>query len=271
MDEKIRELAERMLALDPNLTEREAFARARLEIDKSANIDNVTAMPNQFIKEVEEEARRLMLRDSTLSDADAIAEARGKLLGGEPYGREVLGVDMDSSVFSTDFLSGFQNTEDIVPDYIRNHEPTYIDENQRDGFRFDAEVGDEEEPPKDPPGRTRYEPSFMNLPFFYGGGTSSAYRAYQLGAFSGAENMGGVQRGLGILGSAGALTLGLGREFMSGFANTRQTGRVIDDARSIQNRRLYSDNPIDRDRNALGGMEFKKLGGRIVSKPDKKR
>lgn len=270
MDEKIRELAWRMLALDPNLTEREAFARARLEIDKSANIDNVTAIPNQFREEVEEEARRLMLRDSTLSDADAIAEARGNLLGGEPYGREVLGIDMDSSVFSTDFLSGLNQAEDVVPDYIRNQEPTYIDENQREGFRLDAEVGDKGGEPEDPPGRTQYQPSFLQLPFLYGGGTSSAYRAYQLGAFAGAENMSGTQRGLGILGSAGALTLGLGREFMSGFANTRQTGRVIDEARTLQNRRVYSDNPIYRDRNALGGMEFK-LGGRIVSKPDKKR
>lgn len=272
MDEKIRELAWRMLALDPNLTEREAFARARLEIDKSANIDNVTAMPNQFREEVEEEARRLMLRDSTLSDADAIAEARGNLLGGEPYGREVLGIDMDSSVFSTDFLSGLNQAEDNVPDYIRNQEPTYIDENQRDGFLPEGgdnlrRGGTDEGVP---PGRTQYQPSFLQLPFLYGGGTSSAYRAYQLGAFAGAENMGGVQRGLGILGSAGALTLGLGREFMSGFANTRQTGRVIDDARTLQNRRVYSDNPIYRDRNALGGMEFK-LGGRVVSKPDKKR
>lgn len=272
MDEKIRELAERMLALDPNLTEREAFARARLEVDNSVNIDNVTAMPNQFRKEVEEEARRLMLIDSNLSESDAIAKARGDLLGRNPFGEEVLGIDNNASVFSMDFLSGLQDTNDIVGDNIVNQEVIYTDENQRDGF-----ISEKEGNPRrgsayegDVPENPQYQPSFLQMPFLYSGGTSPTYRAYQLGAFSGAEDMGGVQRGLGILGSAGALTLGLGREFMSGFANTRQTGRVIDDARSIQNRREYSDNPIHRDRNALGGKEFK-LGGRVVSKPDKKR
>ena len=269
MEEEIRELAYRFLALDPNLTEREAFSRARLEVDRGADIDNIVSTPERFRADIETEARRLMLVDSSLSEADAVSTARARMLSGGGYGQEVE-VNRGSSVFSEDFLNGLQQTGFKVPSEIVNQNPVMVDEMQRDGLTppvVESGVGLETPPPSG----TRYEPSFMNLPFFYGGGTSPTYRAYQLGSFAGSENIGGVERGLGILGSAGALTLGLGREFMSGFANTRRTERTLTDAQENQRRRTYTDNRIYGDRNVAGGVSVNKFGGRIVSKPDKRR